>query len=248
MENKILEKLRKLLLHKESAEQIGSSAEAEAFALKIQKLLNQYNLSLSDIDLEERKNNMVREKGLDAKSKGFKGRSSYIVMDVIAKNNWCKAYSTGLSSTGLMSIIGSKENVEVCKYLHSILFPLSVKLGKKEYAKFIKNDFGVLIGAIKPSRGKYMRAFIDGFASGLSVKFMTEKKKFEEENPTGSSLIVCNEQALMEFQNKVVGEVKTFKTKVSQVGDANFKGFEAGKNADFTKGLSGVEKSNQKLN
>ena len=61
MENKILEKIKKLIRHKESAEKIGSISEAEAFAVKIQKLLNEYNISLSDIDLEERKNNLKKQ-------------------------------------------------------------------------------------------------------------------------------------------------------------------------------------------
>lgn len=247
MENKILEKLRKLLLHKESAEQIGSTSEAEAFALKIQDMLNQYNLSLSDINLEDRKSNMVREKGLDAKSQGFKGRSSYIVMNVIAQNNWCKAYASHSSSVGTMSVIGSKENVEVCKYLHSILFPLAVKLGKAEYLKFKKTDMSVQLGLITTSRGKYMRAYIDGFAKGLSVKFHREKEKFEVENPGVASLIVCNDQALKEFQEKVIGKTRTLKTKVSNVGDANSKGFSAGLNANIAKGISGSENNNTQI-
>lgn len=248
MENKILDKLRKLLLHKQSAEEIGSTAEAEAFAIKIQKLLNEYNLSLSDIDLEDRKTNIVREKGLDAKSKGFKGRSSYLVMNVIAKHNWCRAYSTGFANTGIMSIIGSKENVEICKYLHSILYPLSVKLGRKEYNDFLKNDVSLKLGLIKkPSRGKYLRAFINGFADGLSVKFQEEKNKFKVEYTGASSLIVCNDKMLAEFEQKEIGKINTFKTKISKVGNANAKGFEAGKNVDITKGIVSRDTNSKKI-
>jgi Protein of unknown function (DUF2786) len=53
MENKILEKLKKLIRHERSARSIGNVEEAAAFAIKIQELLDQYNLSLNEIDIEE---------------------------------------------------------------------------------------------------------------------------------------------------------------------------------------------------
>ena len=50
MSSKILDRLAKLMAHEESARAIGSAAEAEAFADKIQDLLRQYNLSLTDVE------------------------------------------------------------------------------------------------------------------------------------------------------------------------------------------------------
>lgn len=53
MSEKIIDRLRKLINHEKSARSIGSIAEAEVFAEKIQELLDEYNLSLSDIDMNE---------------------------------------------------------------------------------------------------------------------------------------------------------------------------------------------------
>lgn len=53
MNKSIIEKLRKLIRHERSAREIGSIAEAEAFAERIQSLCDEYNLSISEIDIDE---------------------------------------------------------------------------------------------------------------------------------------------------------------------------------------------------
>ena len=53
MKDKIIEKLKKLIRHEQSARAIGNVDEAAAFAMKIQELLDAYNLSLSEIDIAE---------------------------------------------------------------------------------------------------------------------------------------------------------------------------------------------------
>ena len=53
--DKIVEKLKKLMRLQEGAKKIGSEGEANAAAAAISRLLTQYNLSLMDIDPEERK-------------------------------------------------------------------------------------------------------------------------------------------------------------------------------------------------
>lgn len=53
--DKIVEKLKKLMRLQKSAQKIGSEGEANAAAAAISRLLTQYNLSLMDIDPEERK-------------------------------------------------------------------------------------------------------------------------------------------------------------------------------------------------
>jgi hypothetical protein len=54
MENTIVAKLRKLVAHERSTRSIGSLAEAETFAAKIQDLLTAHKLSMSEIDFQAR--------------------------------------------------------------------------------------------------------------------------------------------------------------------------------------------------
>ena len=53
MSEKIIDKLRKLMKHEESAKSIGNIQEAENFASKIQELLMKYKLAVTDIQIEE---------------------------------------------------------------------------------------------------------------------------------------------------------------------------------------------------
>lgn len=51
--DKIIEKLAKLRAHAESADKIGSTQEAEAFAAMLQKLLNKHKLEMTDIEFQQ---------------------------------------------------------------------------------------------------------------------------------------------------------------------------------------------------
>lgn len=51
--NKIVEKIRALIRHQQSAQKIGSLNEADAFAAKIQELCNKRRLSVAEMGKEE---------------------------------------------------------------------------------------------------------------------------------------------------------------------------------------------------
>lgn len=59
MREKQLEKIRKLLKHAASAEAIGSAAEAEAFAARAKRALDEYNLTMDDVELHEAMNSPI---------------------------------------------------------------------------------------------------------------------------------------------------------------------------------------------
>lgn len=52
--DKVIDKVQKLHAHAESAKKIGNEAEAQAFAAKVQELLTQYKLSMSDVEFARR--------------------------------------------------------------------------------------------------------------------------------------------------------------------------------------------------
>ncbi len=53
MNQKLLDRIRKLLRHERSAREIGNIHEAAAFAARIQEYVDRYNLNLSAIDIDE---------------------------------------------------------------------------------------------------------------------------------------------------------------------------------------------------
>jgi hypothetical protein len=50
---KIIDRLKKMLTHEASARELGSIGEAENFAAKIQEFLVKYNLSRTDVEIQE---------------------------------------------------------------------------------------------------------------------------------------------------------------------------------------------------
>ena len=51
--NQIIERIKKLKTHAESAKSLGSLEEAEAFMRKVSELMEEYNLTMMEIDQAE---------------------------------------------------------------------------------------------------------------------------------------------------------------------------------------------------
>jgi sugar phosphate isomerase/epimerase len=105
---KIIEKLKKLIRHEQSARTIGNLGEAENFAARIQELLDAYNLSLSDIDVNEYKSSVNRsEDGQHA----INSWQKFFIID-LAKLNGCECIFTGTRSR---RSVGIERNEQFCQ-------------------------------------------------------------------------------------------------------------------------------------
>jgi hypothetical protein len=222
MDNKIIDKIKKLVAHQRSAEEIGSINESIAFAAKIQKLLNEHNIAMSEISFDELKESVIEEV-LSAKIPSVSDTLGYFVMRPIAKYNWCRVYVIGKGRT---LIVGTPENVEVCKMIYEIVLPIFLKEGKrifKEENRHIGLD-------------TFLREFIQGCANGLDFKLKTERAEFEAKNVTCTGLIIRNDKAVELYVEEKFGEVRGKKKTVKQSKTWS-KGFEVGKNVELNKKL-----------
>jgi hypothetical protein len=244
MDAQIIDKIRKLMAHSESAKEMGSIAEAEAFAQKAQKLLQEYNLTKADLTEEEAKAEILHDE-MPAKVPGVGGKSSFNVMAVIARYNWCQAYTMGRSSLNKMIMVGSPENIEVCKYIHSTVINAFMSIGRKEYKEYKENftpDQNFKTG--KPvGFDTYMRTFFLGAARGLSEKLRAEREEFEKENESSTAIIRTNEVVINDYVTSTWGGTgKARATSYSHAGDAYASGRSAGKNVNIAKGVSTTSK------
>lgn len=57
----VMELLAKLMRHEQSAREVGSLAEAEAFASKVQAMLTKHKLEMSEIKFEERERKLLHQ-------------------------------------------------------------------------------------------------------------------------------------------------------------------------------------------
>lgn len=241
MEEKIIDKIRKLIKKSESARELGSIEEAEAFAQKAQQMLQQHNLTKEHLTEKQAADEII-DVTMPSKVPGIGGRSSYWVMDAIAKFNWCKAYTYGKASSNKMIIIGSPENIEVCKYIHSVVMVAFMNAGKKKYKEH--KEFYLSMDETPVGLDTYMRTFLKGCADGLRDKLSAESEKFKKSSNQANAIIRTNQIVV---QNYVVakwgGEGKGRQAKFSnKAGDAYSQGKEIGKNVTITKGVETTSK------
>ena len=243
-DKKIIDKIIKLMEKADSAKEIGSLAEAEAFAAKAQKLLAEYNLTKADLTKEEQAAEII-DIEMPSKVPGIGGRTSFNIMAVVARFNWCQAYTYGKAKDNKMIIIGSPENIEVCQYIHSQLVLAFISIGNVEYKKY-KEDFEPYMN---PKTGKpigfdtYMRTFFRGAADGLYKKLSDERKEFEEAHKDSTAIIRTNEVVIKDYvAAKWGGTGRGRRTSYDNSSGAYSKGVEAGKKVSIKKGVGGTSK------
>lgn len=219
-QNQILEKIKKLIAHQKSAQEMGSVKEAEAFAKKVQNLLDKYNISLQDIPFEEVKKGMF-EIRMQTTIPSVSDVLGSDLMHAISTWNWCKSFKVGSKHT---IIVGLKENVEVCQSVYETVLPIFIQEGKKAYKLSFYNG----------GLDTFQREFIKGCCDGLYDKLKEERQDFEIKNISCSALIIRNDKAIGEFIEENHGKLRKIKKKVKR-NEAYNSGYETGKNVEINK-------------
>lgn len=134
-DNKIIDKLAKMLRHQESARQIGNMAEAEAFATRIQEWLTRHKLEISDVQFAEQEQiepvdvEILRDRDLNI---GYERRRIEWQEDLayqIALTNDCKTLLSNHSNTAFF--VGRKTDREICVSLFKYFITLILEYADK---------------------------------------------------------------------------------------------------------------------
>lgn len=184
----ILEKIRKLLALKESAEKIGSVGEAYAAARGVHRLLTEYNLSMEDVlgSKENDKGPKIEESDGISYHSHF-GLWKQQLMGVICKYNYCKCVCT--SATKTVYAVGTEANVAVCTWLYEYLVSAFVALAKQNFRKFL--DRYCLVGPNIPLKvarlqigekrtDEFFHSYYIGTVSGLRENFEARQVSSKE--------------------------------------------------------------------
>lgn len=223
--NKIIEKIKKLIAHQKSAQDLGSIEEAEAFASKVQKMLTQYNISMKDISFEELKDNITKEI-ISSRIVSVSDTMGFNLMYVIAKWNFCRVYKFEGDKQKRFIIIGDSNNIEICKSMYDIVLDIFLREGKRIY-KLHERPMGL---------DTYLREFIVGCYNGLDSKFKEERKTFEISHSETTAIVVRNDKAVSEFVKNTFGPVRKSRSSTSyRKGEAYANGFNTGKNVEINK-------------
>lgn len=195
----ILEKLRKLMAHKDSAEEIGNQAEAEAFARKVAYLLNQHKLTEDDVKDHAERKNRISSDDVDFDTYGLGKKPRRVLWterlgNVIAENYFCKMLVNPGSNT--LSFAGRPMDREIAVFVFVTLARAAQKMAEKMHKK--KELVRHLLDEPMDLRG-FKDAFYLGFVEGIRDRLEEMRKSFQEENPGFALVLTRHDVAMKEW-------------------------------------------------
>lgn len=178
----ILEKVRKLFAHAESAGQLGNQAEAEAFAAKAQALLDQHKIDAALVHLaDDTPDELVDIQELGVKELyGTTGAAGWrnILFNGLAKAHFCRLIKT---CKGTFALVGAKSDREVVLYLLAQLLRVAPRLA----AEAVPEPISRYCRTTRADRN----AWLLGFASGISAKLREARERAQNTNPNALVLV-----------------------------------------------------------
>lgn len=146
---KVINKIKKLLAMTE--ENGASENEAMVAALKAQKLMAEYNLTIADIEIKDESHAIVEE-SFDA-GKGDKWK--YQLANIIARNFCCTTY---VIDKRHIIFYGYEKDAKIACDVFKFLFTVGNKLADKCYYEYYKKG--------ESTRG-VKNAYLAGFCKGI---------------------------------------------------------------------------------
>jgi hypothetical protein len=203
---KLLDKLAKIKAHEESARAIGSEAEAQAFADKLQSMLLEHKLSMSDVEAvklnaeEPVVDRMIDYDGLGVDRSELK--RSFIewqgrLAKIIAEANFCKIIV--VSGTNMFTLVGRESDIKVAEYLIVTMIRAADRISKKEYERFFYECRDR--GRVEEARG-FRASFLRSFIFRLFERF---NERMTNQNPHALVRINSEKKAVEDHMSKIPG-------------------------------------------
>lgn len=237
--NKILEKLRKLMNLKESAQALGNEGEANAAAAGITRLLMEYNLTENDIPEQEKIENPIISEEIPYRTPIENGPWYSMLVGVLCDYNLSRCLFISQRTNGRMKrekiqVVGRKKNAEIVLYLVSFLSNQFVLQGRKKYPQY-KHDALWKYGQQPLSERMYMKSFLLGCVHGLLVKL--EKDKVELSHTSDVTSIVLSREAEIDdfLKDEKIGSARHSNASIDAVSACM--GKEVGENIEINKGV-----------
>jgi hypothetical protein len=204
---KVIDKIRKLHAKAESCDKIGNQEEAEVFAAAVNRLLLKHNLSMSEVEWEKREvDDKIEKVWVDFEAVGIKAKkarqewSEQLGM-IIARAHFCKILIR--HGTNHLCFVGHHSDREVAEYLFVAMYRLAEQMSERAYVKYFYECRAQ--GDVSRARG-FRSGWLTGFIRGLSTRFENERKIVA---PTGSTALVRIDRSLVKIEEWMKQNQKT---------------------------------------
>ena len=267
VQDKIINTIKKLSAKAESAKEIGNVAEAALFSAKVSELLLKHNLEMAEIASEDQYG-VVGDKHADL---NLDQRWKINLLSVLTQYNFCKpvyhripkgARSTRSGSTKTVyakethtTIIGTPENVEVVKYLYSLLVEQFERLGMVAWSDKLTNDRRIILerglpkshpGYKKPWRvfkttspNIYKNSFYVGAVRGVLEKLEAQMTAAQITNTKITDLVLVHDAKIDEYMQTTFGDIKTMRSAKLTINNAAYRsGIRAGNTVSMARGVA----------
>lgn len=245
----IIEKVKKLLELQKGAEAIGSLEEAANAAEKVQAILFKYNLELADVSNHINKSDddikRFEEKGIYAKKN--EGQWIYHLYGMLAKHNLCGIILSGFWDDHMrkrnlyVNIIGTKENVEVVKFLGDMLEERIRILCKRAYNQEGKFD--------EKNPNAFRRAYYMGAVHGIDTQLIEAKERAMQANVKITALVLAHDRKVQNAISEMFPSLKSGRrSRGPGCGIGGALGYRDGKEISINKGIGGSENATKSLN
>ncbi len=228
MADNIVERIQKLLNHERSARSIGSIAEAEAFAGKIQQMLSDNKLSMSQVEMEaEEKEQPVGLEDVVGTTAAWLGS---LAMGV-SQSCFCRV----LKGHKRFIFIGRHDNRATAVAMFTHLAMMGKGLAESGLAAYKRTDRGAYeIEMSGPGVSRiWKNSFLQGYASALRSRLEEQVARLEAEAAPGNALVYVdrNKAAVDEFIQGKYGKLQSSRVSSSRLhGGAYSAGKQAGSN------------------
>ncbi len=219
---KIIEKIKKVL---ELSKNNPSIEEAKSAAIKAQKLMAEYHISIAEVEAIEDIENIV-EKRVDV---GTGNKWKYTLSAIVAKNFRCKYFYYGKSS---VVFYGYEKDAEIA----AITFKMLFNVGNKEAAKYYQKQRMEYMSDCRYFDGRGIKnAFLNGYLLGI---------KEELERQCTALMIIIPKQVEEKYRDRTSKCHRFnsgFKISINTEGErAKSEGIRVGKDMITSRGIEAV--------
>lgn len=192
----LMDRIRKLHAKAESARQIGSLAEAEAFADAVSRLLMKHKLDASILEQAGQIAEEIEAGELDWQEFGVYGkRVGWIELLSLAVSRayFCRMYLISGGGTRII-LVGKPSDREVAGYMIRFLTATAHRLAE-EANKAEKKRMKKLTGSFAVAG--FRKAFLAGFVSGISSRLREAREQAVSQN-SGMAVVLSTADAQLD--------------------------------------------------
>lgn len=177
---KVIDRIRKLLAHADSAKALGSAEEAATFAAKASELLMQHKLDISELEMQEEMDEEIVDEYFDVVAAGqlldvdrrpmsSKKRSAWLqaLANQLARAHFCRVLY--IKNSKILRIVGKKSDREIVLYLFTVLAREGSRLGREHYHMLKRRAYATGGQSHRDAHNAFLLGFVVGIAEQLKA-------------------------------------------------------------------------------